>query len=1002
VAPIRDPRHQAFPHTPTPKLTTAPLYHFILLNIARLLTKTKAKHKVIAEMCNQCTLFICLCETFLADGVLDSEVQIQGFSLTRSDRILREGGGACIYINSSILFDVCLKYSNYYCDLLIVKLHHPSLTIILMYRPPVCPAHEFDDIIERAKSYYMSLSSPLPNIIMLGDFNFPDTNWSNPNPSCPSAGPLINLSNQFFLNQQVTEPTRKLNILDLIFCSDNLLNTISISDTSLSDHRLIYSETCLPVPISPSKPQSKNPPVSIFDKLDFNKANWPNLALALKSINWDHVLAPVAEKDRLTFALNLVSIKCSECVPTKGKKKRRITSFHRDRKILMRRKRKIVKSPKPASYTNEAIIRIEQAITSSHHDEKLYEEQRAVNKIKSDPNYFFRYAKSYSICKTDIGPLYCNNMSLSSEPYEMCCSLIRQFNSVFTSPNPEKIVTDPESFFSCQSIAAEHAHLYMTDIVISEQTIMEAIGELSAHSAAGPDGVPSTLLINCATELMPLLITTFTHSISCGFIPTFLKRAAITPVFKSGDKALPKNYRPISLTSIIIKILERIIRKQVFSFLTEKGCLNDSQHGFRSGRSCLSALLNVFDNIMHMLSNESTVDMIYLDFSKAFDKVDHGILLHKVRDMGISGKLGIWFYHFLTNRSQHVRLPGGVSDDCPVISGVPQGTVLGPLLFIIMLADINKEITVSNLISFADDTRVYSKIDSVDDCDVLQSDLNSIYKWAEHNNMYFNAQKFDYVSFSPHVISSNANVYINSDMDIINPSRNVRDLGIYMSSDCSFDHHVAQLCNKCRNLAGWILRTFVTRDPITMLTLFKSLVLSRLDYASQLWSPHKLKDIYLIENVQRYFTKQIAGMRDLTYQERLKSLRLSSVQRRRDRYCIIYVWKIVEGLVPNFADPITCIFSDRRGRSLAMSHISTGRLGTLAYNSFRWRSVRMFNALPKAIKNLSSCTIGSFKSQLDHYLRNIEDTPCQPGYNNSLDRGDCLQGGHYDGDLVVK
>ena len=183
-----------------------------------------------------------------------------------------------------------------------------------------------------------------------------------------------------------------------------------------------------------------------------------------------------------------------------------------------------------------------------------------------------------------------------------------------------------------------------------------------------------------------------------------------------------------------------------------------------------------------------------------------------------------------------------------------------------------------------------------------------------------------------------------------------------------------------------------------MLTLFKSLVLSRLDYASQLWSP----DIYLIENVQRYFTKQIAGMRDLTYQERLRSLRLSSVQRRRDRYCIIYVWKIVEGLVPNFADPITCIFSDRRGRSLAMSHTSTGRLGTLGYNSFRWRSVRMFNALPKAIKNLSSCTVDSFKSQLDHYLRNIEDTPCQPGYTNSLDRGDCLQGGHYNGDLVVK
>ena len=270
-----------------------------------------------------------------------------------------------------------------------------------------------------------------------------------------------------------------------------------------------------------------------------------------------------------------------------------------------------------------------------------------------------------------------------------------------------------------------------------------------------------------------------------------------------------------------------------------------------------------------MLSSDCTVDMIYLDFSKAFDKVDHGILLHKLKDLGITGKLGIWFFQFLTNRTHYVRLPGGLSQNSPVLSGVPQGTVLGPLLFLIMISDINKEITSSKVISFADDTRVYSNITQADDCDNLQSDLNTIYNWALYNNMFFNSQKFHYVSYSSSLSSNVTNVYVNPDLEIINPTNNVLDLGIFMSGDCSFEFHIKNVCKKCTNLSGWILRTFSTRDITTMLTLFKSLVLSRLDYASQLWSPHLVKHIDQLEKIQRSFTKHITGMQGLDYSDRL-------------------------------------------------------------------------------------------------------------------------------------
>ena len=187
---------------------------------------------------------------------------------------------------------------------------------------------------------------------------------------------------------------------------------------------------------------------------------------------------------------------------------------------------------------------------------------------------------------------------------------------------------------------------------------------------------------------------------------------------------------------MICKVLKRIIRKQVYSFLDQKGCLNSTQHGFRAGCSCLSALLDVFDNIMHMLDSNSSVSMVYLDFSKAFDEVDHGILLHKLRAVGITGNIGIWLLHFLTDRSHCVRLPGVISEDHLVLSGVPQGTVLGPLRFLIMISDIDKDASATKLGSFAYDTRLYSSVGDVTDCDNLQLDLNAVYDWASLNNMF--------------------------------------------------------------------------------------------------------------------------------------------------------------------------------------------------------------------------------------------------------------------------
>ena len=181
----------------------------------------------------------------------------------------------------------------------------------------------------------------------------------------------------------------------------------------------------------------------------------------------------------------------------------------------------------------------------------------------------------------------------------------------------------------------------------------------------------------------------------------------ITPVFKKGDKAKAENYRPISLTSHIIKIFERIIRKDLIKYLESNNLITDAQHGFRSGRSCFTQLLDHMENILKSLQENNEVDVIYLDYAKAFDKVDHEILLAKLRRLGVKGKLLKWIKNFLSeNRFQTVLMNGKRSFLASVLSGVPQGSVLGPLLFLVYINDLVSNIKQSKVSSFADDTKI--------------------------------------------------------------------------------------------------------------------------------------------------------------------------------------------------------------------------------------------------------------------------------------------------------
>ncbi len=379
------------------------------------------------------------------------------------------------------------------------------------------------------------------------------------------------------------------------------------------------------------------------------------------------------------------------------------------------------------------------------------------------------------------------------------------------------------------------------------------------------------------------------------------------------------------------------MRKVILKHIEKNDLFTNTQHGFRKGRSCLSQLLHHYDYIISAIEEKASYDVIYTDFAKAFDKCDFNIICQKLKKFGINGKVGRWVKHFLTKRCFSVVVNGSFSHYEKVLSSVPQGTVLAPLLFLIMINDIGDKISSCNIGSFADDTKIARAIKTNKDCKTLQEGINDLFTWCEVNNMKFNERKFSHLRYpSNQETDTTEVVYITPTNLRIPPNKEAKDLGVIMQTNLTFTAQVNKATRMGRQLIGWILRVFHTRDSFALLLLYKSLVLPHLEYCSILTSPYKVKDISLLEGVQRSLTSKISELAGLDYWERLKKLGLFSLERRRERYLIIYTWKIMERIVPNLpVNPISTYTHKRKGRMCLIPPIvrgSSARMKTLKDN----------------------------------------------------------------------
>lgn len=399
-------------------------------------------------------------------------------------------------------------------------------------------------------------------------------------------------------------------------------------------------------------------------------------------------------------------------------------------------------------------------------------------------------------------------------------------------------------------------NLSIPNCSITALDIQHRLEALDPKKSAGPDGIPPIVLKYCAPVLAPHLCIFFKSLISAGIFPSSLKTSYVIPIFKSGDKSDVKNYRPIAIQPTLAKVFESIILDHLYFQLCDHICLE--QHGFMRGRSTTTNLLIFQEFVMSAFAESSQVDSIYLDFSKAFDKINHRLLIAKLDGYGICGPLLEWLESYLRDRLLVVKCDDATSEPFPVLSGVPQGSHLGPALFLLFINDISKVIS-SNFLLFADDVKIFSRINSTQDHEALQQTLNNIVTWCTSNAMELNVSKCCVMTFSRggqrQLLSYNINGAC------LRREDKIKDLGVMITPTLSPNEHIIHITAKASSLLGFVFRqTKDFKSPHTLVTLYKAMVRPLLEFNSIIWSPYQRGHIESLNKVQTRFIRML-GLR---------------------------------------------------------------------------------------------------------------------------------------------
>ena len=714
----------------------------------------------------------------------------------------------------------------------------------------------------------------------------------------PNLNELFNFMQLYHLNQFNTIPNGNNKYLDLILSNINFCNIlVNHSVRPLVSEDNYHPALSIVIQFVPVRVGKRNNSVNI-DKYDFKKADYLTMWNLFSFIDWnflnnyDDVNTAV-----YNFYGHIYNV-LDQTVPLRTFNKKFPSWYSTDTINLIKCKSKIRKFALNSGdlniLANFKYLR-SQLKKSIARDYDFYL-QNIENNLISDPKKFWSYFKKNNSLPNNI---FYNNMSYNNDN-DIANVFADYFSSVYKSSSVydrSSTIFDSSSF---DLIKIDH---------ITFDDVMSAIKKLKSSLSVGVDKIPSFIVKGCADGLIYPLLILFNLSLNTKTFPDAWKQTKIIPILKKGIVNDCKNYRPIAILSPFSKIFEIIVYNKLF--LQVKGLISSAQHGFMPKRSTLTNLFCLNNKIISSFEKGYQLDVIYTDFSKAFDSIDFGILLGKLIGMGFHINLADWIFSYLCNRMLYVYFNGAISNSFTNTSGVPQGSNLGPLLFILFINDLCEILKFSEYLLFADDLKLFKQICSVVDSDLLQNDLDSLFLWCNNNNLFLNIQKCSILSYSRK--SHNINYCYQINNLPLSRSDSVLDLGVTFDAKLDFSFHINSIISKSYKKLGLIKRK--TKDfsnQVALKTLFFSLVRSNLEYCSLIWNPHHKSKIGCLEQVQNRFARYLYYKSNSVYIQDISSsylrniFNLPSLKSRRDLFCLLFFYKVINNMI-DCSDILSCI-----------------------------------------------------------------------------------------------